>query len=187
MPPETLQVPIQEKTEKTQAPIYDVGLQELHRISHDETARRAADQELNEARGRDGARLYVTLKALSEVDRRHDASTRETLDALNSFARTLAEQVANLERQLQDTRASIANQQEASLQSITTHAQESTDRLAVDVRKLRDEVVSLVDSRMNQADASFAALRGDVEVVKYLVMDLIKDRIGRTDPKPKSF
>jgi hypothetical protein len=187
MPPETLHVPIQDKDKTAPTPIYDIGIQELHRISHDENARRTADHELNEARGRDGARLYVTLKALSEVDRRRDQNTRETVEALQGFARQLAEQVANLERQLQDARASIANQQEASLQSITTHAQESTDRLAVDVRKLRDEVVSLVDSRMNQADASFAALRGDVEVVKYLVMDLIKDRIGRTDPKPKSF
>src|SRR5436309_3450377 len=130
---------------QTTTTVYDIGVRELHRISTDETARKQIDHELNESRGRETARLHVTLTELNEA------------------------------------RLALANQADGSLQSLSSQQRENTERLAVDVRKLRDEVVSLVDSRMNQADASFAALRGDVEVVKYLVMDLIKDRIGRND------
>jgi predicted ATP-dependent endonuclease of OLD family len=182
--PETLNVPIlAEKETKAKVSLYEVGVQELHRVAHDDEVRRQVDHEFNEARGRDGARLYVTLRSLNELDRRVQELASDVEERFAALEKLRDE----ISREIRDGRAALSNQQEASLQSITTHAQESADRLAVDVRKLRDEVVSLVDSRMNQADASFAALRGDVEVVKYLVMDLIKDRIGRSDPKSKSF
>lgn len=201
---------------QTTSTIYDIGVRELHRISQDDSARRQADQDLNEARGRDGARLHVTLTALNAMDKR----TMEALDAMaNDLTRraaeladsvrhvdetaakraedlvavtqTLSTSLINLQNalstQIHEARLALANQADGSLQSLSSQQRENTERLAVDVRKLRDEVVSLVDSRMNQADASFAALRGDVEVVKYLVMDLIKDRIGRNDPKSKSY
>jgi len=201
---------------QTTSTIYDIGVRELHRISQDEAARRQADHDLNEARGRDGARLHVTLAALNAMDKRTMDALEAMATDLQTRAAELAVAVANLDEtaakrseqmvhvasqlstglvnlqnalstQIHETRLALANQADGSLQSLSSQQRENTERLAVDVRKLRDEVVSLVDSRMNQADASFAALRGDVEVVKYLVMDLIKDRIGRNDPKSKSY
>jgi ElaB/YqjD/DUF883 family membrane-anchored ribosome-binding protein len=196
--------------------VYDIGVRELHRISQDEAVRKEIDHQLNESRGRETARLHVTLTALNAMDRK----TMEALDALasavtgtdgvaekrmaeivvltNQLAQVLRENTEatrnhlmslqnGLSTQVHETRLALANQADGSLQSLSSQQRENTERLAVDVRKLRDEVVSLVDSRMNQADASFAALRGDVEVVKYLVMDLIKDRIGRNDPKSKTY
>lgn len=225
--------------------IYEIGLNELHRVSADESTHKQVDNEFREARGREGARLHVTLKALSEAERRNNENTRATLesiaqltselqtraaaltnliqtfentadkrfsgvhDDLRSRADSLVAQVnafanAELEHfgtirnqmtvfqqavslQVQETRSALASQSDAHFQAVSSQARENTERLAVDLRHVRDEVVGLVDSRMTQADASFAALRGDVEVVKYLVMDLIKDRIGRSDPKQKPF
>lgn len=198
-------------TPQATSTIYDLGVRELHRISTDETARKQVDADLNESRGRETARLHVTLTALNAMDKK----TMEAFDSLASAVQNTerSDEIIALTRQLQSTlrenfeatrnhlinfqnslstqvheaRLALANQADGSLQSLSSQQRENTERLAVDVRKLRDEVVSLVDSRMNQADASFAALRGDVEVVKYLVMDLIKDRIGRADPKSKSY
>ena len=207
--------------------VYEVGLEELHRVSQDEVQHRRVDTEFKEARGREGARLHVTLQAISEADRRAvtaiNALTAELqektaqlnhliqsfegttdkrfngihedlkarADALtvqvNSFANAEHEHFAAIKSQVGSFQQAIWNQNDTHFNAVSTQLREATERLAFDTRKLRDEVVSLVDARMNQADASFAAIRGDVEVVKYLVMDLIKDRIGRSDPKQKPF
>lgn len=203
--------------------IYEVGLNELHTVSNDETLHKKVDNDFREARGREGARLHVTLQAISETDRRQTENTIATLNSIANLTAELQEKTAQLTHLIQsfeatadkrftgvhdDLRAraealtnqvsgfwqaenehfnTIRNQVGQFENAISTQSRESTERLAVDVRKLRDEVVSLIDSRMNQSDAAFAAVRGDVEVVKFLVMDLIKDRIGRTDPKQKPF
>ncbi|GEM_PF-6569233 len=212
---------------QTTSTVYDIGVRELHRISQDEAARREIDHNLNESRGREAARLHVTLTALSAMDRKNMEALEAMATELQARVAELAASVSGTEgvaekrsqeivalttqltsamkdnfeatrshlvnlqnalsTQVHEARLALANQADGSLQSISSQQRENTERLAVDVRKLRDEVVSLVDSRMNQADASFAALRGDVEVVKYLVMDLIKDRIGRADPKSKTY
>lgn len=203
--------------------IYEVGLNELHRVSQDKQVHDQIDSEFREARGREGARLHVTLRSISESDKRQSENSQTTWNAisrltqelnerasalttlLNSFednqdkriagvgaqATALKEQVTLfqqvLTQQVQETRGAVSAQSDAHFQALSSQARENTERLAVDLRHVRDEVVGLVDSRMTQADASFAALRGDVEVVKFLVMDLIKDRIGRSDPKQKPF
>lgn len=203
--------------------VYEVGLNELHRVSTDKQAHDQIDTEYREARGREGARLHVTLRAISEADRRQQVNSEATWNAiakltseLNDRASALANLIQNFQSnadgrfngiadqatglknqvatfqqaisvQVQETRSAVSAQADAHFQAVSSQARENTERLAVDLRHVRDEVVGLLDSRMTQADASFAALRGDVEVVKFLVMDLIKDRIGRSDPKQKPF
>lgn len=196
--------------------IYEVGLNELHNVSTDENSHRKVDNDFREARGREGARLHVTLAAISEHDKRTTDNTQATLAAIGNLLAEVQEKTAqlthliqsfegSLEKRVTDQHTAVTNQvnsfwaaesehfntiraQVGNFENaISTQTRESTERLAVDIRKLRDEVVSLIDSRMNQSDAAFAAVRGDVEVVKYLVMDLIKDRIGRSDPKQKPF
>lgn len=203
--------------------VYDVGVKELHHVTGDESATRRIDNEFREARGRETARLHVTLKALSEADRRGGENTRMTLGAIERLTGELQEKseqlqhlietfeqgsgtrftevgetLSQLREQISTLQQSAWNQAETNFnnlqtqaqtqfESLSTQARESTERITYDVRTARDELVSLVDSRMNQSDASFAALRGDIEVVKFLVMDLIKDRIGRHDTKNKPF
>ena len=194
------------------ASIYEVGVNELHRVSTDKSTHDQIDNEFKEARGREGARLHVSLRAISESDRRQTENSQSTWNAIARLTQELnerstaltnlinqfedsqdkrvagvAEQARVIQQAVQETRASISAQSDAHFQALSSQARENTERLAVDLRHVRDEIVGLVDSRMTQADASFAALRGDVEVVKFLVMDLIKDRIGRSDPKQKPF
>lgn len=189
--------------------VYELGVAELHNVTSDDATHRRIENEFREARGREGARLHVTLRALSEMDERSHttvsalaaeirAKTDELTHLLQTFEQSSSSQISSfwqaesehfnaLRSQLASFQQALASQVDTSYTQLSTQGRESTERLAVDVRKLRDEVISLVDSRMNQADASFAALRGDVEVVKFLVMDLIKDRIGRSDPKSKTY
>lgn len=196
----------------TNGNIYEVGLNELHRVSQDKGVHDQIDNEFREARGREGARLHVTLRALSESDKRQSENSQATWNAIARLTQELndrstalttliqtfegsqdkriagvAEQARVIQQAVQETRSAVSAQSDAHFQALSSQARENTERLAVDLRHVRDEVVGLVDSRMTQADASFAALRGDVEVVKFLVMDLIKDRIGRSDPKQKPF
>ena len=203
--------------------IYEVGLSELHRVSADKGTHDQIDNEFKEARGREGARLHVMLRAISESDRRQSENSQATWNAIsrltqelnerataltnliNTFEDSQDKRIAGVAAQatgikdqvavfqqvitqaVQETRSAVSAQSDAHFQALSSQARENTERLAVDLRHVRDEIVGLVDSRMTQADASFAALRGDVEVVKFLVMDLIKDRIGRSDPKQKPF
>lgn len=235
----------QQKSMSNGVSVYEIGVQELHKVSQDEAARKAVDAELNEARGREPARLHVTLRAISEADRRAQEHTQATLDAIQRLAADLQDRASQLSHliesfemvaekrfaaasedlktradaltaqvntfsaaenlhfdtiktqvggfqtavsaQLHEAKTALWTQADKNLETLSSAGREQTAHIASDVRALRDELVRLIDNRLNQADASFAAVRGDVEVVKYLVMDLIKDRIGRTDPKQKPF
>ena len=218
---------MQQVTTSNGSNVYEFGLNELHHVSTDDAVHKKVDNDFREARGREGARLHVMLKTMSEVDRRTleaisaltadlqakttmlndlirafentsdkhfadvHADLKQRAEALtiqiNSFANAEHDHFATIKNQVATFQQTAWNQADTNFNALSTQNRESTERITFDVRKLRDELVALVDSRMNQSDASFAALRSDVEVVKFLVMDLIKDRIGRTDPKAKPF
>ena len=207
--------------------VYDFGLNELHHVSTDDAAHKKIDGDFREARGREGARLHVMLKTISEADRRNleaisdltrelqakaaalqdliqtfegsadkrfeglHSDLKQRAEALtiqvNSFANAEHDHFATLKNQVATFQQTAWNQADTNFNALSTQNRESTERITFDMRKMRDELVALIDSRMNQTDASFAALRSDVEVVKFLVMDLIKDRIGRSDPKSKPY
>ena len=218
---------MQQVTTSNGSSVYEFGLNELHHVSTDDGAHKKIDNDFREARGREGARLHVMLKSISEADRRaidsiakltaelqqktqqlneqirafestadkrfvsvHD-DLKQRAEALtiqiNSFANAEHDHFATLKNQVATFQQTAWNQADTNFNALSTQNRESTERITFDMRKMRDELVALIDSRMNQTDASFAALRSDVEVVKFLVMDLIKDRIGRSDPKSKPY
>ena len=51
------------------------------------------------------------------------------------------------------------------------------------IAEFRDDATRLIDKRFNQSDVSFAAVRADQEVIKALLTDIIKDRLGRAEPR----
>jgi len=53
------------------------------------------------------------------------------------------------------------------------------------ILEFRDESTRLMDKRFNQVDVTFAAVRADQEVIKALLTDIIKDRMGRSEPRVK--
>jgi hypothetical protein len=52
-----------------------------------------------------------------------------------------------------------------------------------EITEFRDEATRLIDKRFNQSDVAFAAVRADQEVIKALLTDIIKDRLGRAEPR----
>ena len=51
------------------------------------------------------------------------------------------------------------------------------------IMEFRDEATRLIDKRFNQSDVAFAAVRADQEVIKALLTDIIKDRLGRAESR----
>jgi len=53
------------------------------------------------------------------------------------------------------------------------------------ISSFQDEATRLIDKRFNQSDVAFAAIRADQEVIKALLTDIIKDRLGRPEPRSR--
>jgi hypothetical protein len=53
------------------------------------------------------------------------------------------------------------------------------------ITAFQDEATRLIDKRFNQSDVAFAAIRADQEVIKALLTDIIKDRLGRPEPRSR--
>src|SRR5687768_10724601 len=85
----------------TNGTIYEVGLGELHRVSQDKGVHDQIDNEFREARGREGARLHVTLKAISESERRQQENSQATWNAIARLTQELNERSAALTQLIQ--------------------------------------------------------------------------------------
>jgi len=53
------------------------------------------------------------------------------------------------------------------------------------ITAFQDESTRLIDKRFNQSDVAFAAVRADQEVIKALLTDIIKDRLGRPESRSR--
>lgn len=145
--------------------IYEEATKEIVALSeNDGLARKVDNGPLGEARGKDTWALHATLRAMDQLN-------------------------ANLERQASALRTATATLEEhlqANTQAVTRVLKEGhggLDALQAHIdhriHELREETHRLIDKRFNQADLSFAAVRADQEVLKALLTDIIKERIGR--------
>lgn len=57
----------------------------------------------------------------------------------------------------------------------------TNERTKREIHDLRDEVTKVLDKRFTHVDQTFASIRADLEVIKALQMELIKERIGRPE------
>lgn len=123
-------------------------------------------------------------KALStQLTESRTALAKGTADGVESLTKRVEKAEAALLKRVQDAQESLQKQADTNFNSLAEQERDDTSVVRRDLHESRDEIVRLVDSRMNQSDASFAAVRADMEVLKFMVMDLIKDRIGRrSDP-----
>ena len=55
------------------------------------------------------------------------------------------------------------------------------ERTKREVHDLREELTRVLDKRFTHIDQTFASIRADIEVLKALQMELIKERIGRPE------
>jgi hypothetical protein len=68
------------------------------------------------------------------------------------------------------------------MEGLLSQLQSDFDRKIVE---FRDEATRLIDRRFNQTDVAFAAVRADQEVIKALLTDIIKDRLGRAESRSR--
>lgn len=97
----------------------------------------------------------------------------ETLkDSFTKLSRATAGSEENLKAQ--------TNSFSSAVEELLTNVQNTLQKQTFE---FREELTRQVDKRMNQADVAFAAVRADQEVIKALLTDIIKDRMGRAEPK----
>jgi hypothetical protein len=164
------------KTSAVSNVIYEEATKEIVALSeNDSLARKVDNGPLGEARGKDTWALHATLRALDQLN----ANLERQASALRTATATLEEHLqadtqglTSLVERAEKSVVEVNKALESALESIQTHM----DRR---VHELREETHRLIDKRFNQTDLSFAAVRADQEVVKALITDIIKDRIGR--------
>lgn len=102
--------------------------------------------------------------------------TTTVLDTLKDSFTKLSRATAGSEENLKAQTNSFSTAVEELLTNVQNTLQKQTF-------EFREELTRQVDKRMNQADVAFAAVRADQEVIKALLTDIIKDRMGRAEPK----
>ena len=156
--------------------IYEEATKEIVALSeNDGLARKVDNGPLGEARGKDTWALHATLRAMDQLN----ANLERQASALRTATATLEEHLqadtqglTQLVERAEKSVIEVNKALDSSLEAIQAHV----DRR---FHELREETHRLIDKRFNQTDLSFAAVRADQEVVKALITDIIKDRIGR--------
>lgn len=124
--------------------------------------------------------LESTQKAVTGAVQTSTSDVGKRVDNLNKLVR---ESFDNLSKATAGTEENLRTQTDAfskAVQSLLGELQHGLDKRIIE---FRDESTRQMDKRFNQSDVAFAALRADLEVVKALLTDIIKDRLGRPEPR----
>jgi F0F1-type ATP synthase membrane subunit b/b' len=134
-----------------------------------ESAHGKLSSQLNEAQS---ALSGEVAEALSDLQGRNDTLLDTVKDSFTKLSRATAGSEENLRAQTD----SFSNAVEELMNTVQNNLQKQ-------IFEFREETTRQVDKRMNQSDVAFAAVRADQEVIKALLTDIIKDRMGRAEPK----
>lgn len=110
-------------------------------------------------------------------------STDNIQGDIESLTSTVKESFAKLAQATAGTEENLRSQTDAfskAVENLLGTLQHDMDRK---IAEFRDESTRLIDKRFNQSDVAFAAVRADQEVIKALLTDIIKDRLGRSEPR----
>jgi len=158
--------------------VYDDAVKEIVSLAeNDGYARRIDNGPLSEARGKDTWSLHTQLRALDQLqkqiggvratlqvlDEARGRDNKATLGLVEKYGTATSEEMVKLTRSTDQFLAELRQETERQL------------------NQFRDEALRLIDKRFNQADVSFASIRAEQEILKALVTDIIKDRIGRVE------
>ncbi len=106
--------------------------------------------------------------------------TRNDLDAtVEGLHKTVKDSFAKLAQATAGTEENLRSQTDAFSKAVEDLFSNVHSELDKKIIEFRDESTRLIDKRFNQADVAFAAIRADQEVIKALLTDIIKDRLGR--------
>jgi gas vesicle protein len=128
-------------------------------------------------------------EALSKAQTSLNRNVKDTGAEINGNVATLQQTVKDSFAKLSKATAGT----EENLRSQTNAFSKAVEELLVNVQndlnrkigEFRDEATRQVDKRFNQSDVAFAAIRADQEVIKALLTDIIKDRMGRSEPRSR--
>lgn len=184
--------------------LYEDAIKEIVALSENDTyAKRIDNGPLSEARGKDTWRLHSQLRAVDQLDKNiaRQSSTLQT--ALHEVDTHLHEDTVAVTKLISSTRTDIVEEvrrlaqatagTEENLRSQTDSFSKAVENLLSTLQHefdkkitaFQDEATRLIDKRFNQSDVAFAAIRADQEVIKALLTDIIKDRLGRSEPRAR--
>lgn len=104
-------------------------------------------------------------------------------DRLESVHKSMKSAFQELARATAGSEENIRAQTDSFSKAVETLLNDVRGDLDAKIAEFRDDATRLIDKRFNQSDVSFAAVRADQEVIKALLTDIIKDRLGRAEPR----
>lgn len=181
--------------------IYDLAVDEIKSVGASDTVlRKIEGSPLKEGRGDDVVRLHTTLKAIDaahqhlaqDVASLHEeanASFEKTWNAMSeSFDKTWKTSGDNFKKtweasdeSFDKTWKTIDARFDKTWESLGQNFEATNERTKREIHDLREELTKVLDKRFTQIDQTFASIRADIEVLKALQMELIKERIGRPE------
>lgn len=155
----------------------------------------AARKALLEATSSSQKEVVATVKdSFKSLDKNLSESTSELNEAVGKAQTAISERLEVVHKSMKSAFQELARATAGSEENIraqTDSFSKAVEHLLNDVRgdldtkiaEFRDDATRLIDKRFNQSDVSFAAVRADQEVIKALLTDIIKDRLGRAEPR----
>lgn len=159
--------------------VYDAALEEIKNVGDSDASRRKVETgPLREGRGQDVIRLHTTLKAIDVAHGNLTSQVEEAhSDANAHFEKTWEAQTEGFEK----TWKALETKFDKTWESLGTNFDATNERTKREIHDLREEIAKTMDKRFTHIDQTFASLRADIEVLKALQMELIKERIGRPE------
>lgn len=181
--------------------VYDGALDELKQLANNETYRRKIEGSVvHEARGHDDWGLHTTITAIDTTHRNLASDVEEfqtktnqnfqkTWDAVSDkFEKTwdtlgtkFDKTLETVDKDFEKTWDTLGNKFDKTWESIGHNFDATNERTQREITDLRDEITKILDRRFTHIDQTFASIRADIEVLKALQMELIKERIGRPE------
>ena len=121
----------------------------------------------------------------TNLSRRVGEATSTIEERIGQFQSAVKASFDKLSRATAGTEENLRTQTDSfskAVEELLLNVQNDLDKK---IMEFRDESTRLMDKRFNQIDVTFASVRADQEVIKALLTDIIKDRMGRSEPRVK--
>jgi hypothetical protein len=124
-------------------------------------------------------------KAQSAVNRSVKETTSELQGRVEALTGTVKDSFGKLAKATAGTEENLRSQTHSFSKAVEGLLVNLQNEFSKKIQEFRDESTRQIDKRFNQSDVAFAAVRADQEVVKALLTDIIKDRMGRAEPRTR--
>lgn len=112
--------------------------------------------------------------------------TKESLSGdIETLTSTVKENFSKLAQATAGSEENLRSQTDSFSKAVENLLQSLQHDFDKKIASFQDEATRLIDKRFNQSDVAFAAIRADQEVIKALLTDIIKDRLGRPEPRSR--